>query len=54
MEDILNTQVPKKQALQIQHVQNFLKVTTLSDIVDHRGTSILSVMLYPAPAAHYE
>jgi len=54
MEDVLNAQVPKKQALQIQHVQNFLKVTTLSDIVDHRGTSILSVMLYPAPAAHYE
>jgi len=54
MEDVLNAQVPKKQALQIQHVQNFLKVTALSDIVDHRGTSILSVMLYPAPAAHYE
>jgi len=54
MEDVLNAQVPKKQALQIQHIRNFLKVTTLSDIVDHRGTSILSVMLYPAPAAHYD
>jgi len=28
MEDVLNVQVPKKQALQIQ---NFLKVTTLSE-----------------------
>jgi len=53
MEDVLNVQVPKRQALQIQHVRIFLKVTTLSDIVDHRGTSVITAMLYPAPAAQH-
>jgi len=53
MEDVLNVHVPKQQALQIQHICIFLKVNTLSDIVNHRGTSVITVMLYPAPAAHH-
>jgi len=53
MEDVLNVQVSKRQALQIQHVLIFLKVTTLSDIINHRGTSVITAMLYPAPAAQH-
>jgi len=32
----------------------FLKVTTLSDIVDHRGTHIMPAMIYPVPAIQYD
>jgi len=46
-------QVPKRQALQIQHICSFLRVTMLSNIVDHRGTSILPAMVYPAPPAKH-
>jgi len=53
MEDVLNVQVPKQQALQIQHVHIFLKVTTLSNIINHHGTSVITVMIYPAPAAQH-
>ncbi len=54
MEDVLNVQVPKKQAMQIQHIHIFLRVTTLSDIVDHHSTSVLTTMLYAAPVAQYK
>jgi len=54
MDDVLHLQVSKRQALQIQHVRLFLKVTTLSDIVDHRGTHVIPAMIYPVPAAQYE
>jgi len=53
MEDVLNVAVPKWQALQIQHVWLFLKVTTLSNIVDHQGTNIIPVMLHLVPVAQH-
>jgi len=54
MDDVLHLQVSKRQALQIQHVRLFLRVTTLSDIVDHRGTHVIPAMIYPVPAAQYD
>jgi len=54
MDDILHVQVPQRQALQIQHVRLFLNVTALSEIVDHRDTHIIPVMITPVPAAQSE
>jgi len=54
MDDVLHVQVPRRQALQIQHVRLFLNVTVLSEIVDHRGTHVLPAMIHPAPAAQHE
>jgi len=51
MDDVLDMQVPKQQAQQIQHVQLFLCITMLSEFMDHQGTHILPAMLYPAPVA---
>jgi len=54
MDDVLHVQVPRKQALQIQHIRLFLNVTVLSEIVDHRGTHIIPAMIHPVPAAQYD
>jgi len=54
MDDVLHMQVPKRQALQIQHVQLFLNVTTLSEMVDHWGTHIIPTMINPVPEVQHK
>jgi len=54
MEDVLNMQAPKWQALQIQNVHLFLQVTMISNIVDHPSTHVIPAMLNPVPAAQYD
>jgi len=53
MEDVLNMQVPKWQALQLQHVHIFLQVTMLSDIVNHCSTDVIPAILHKALAAQH-
>jgi len=54
MDDVLHLHIPKHQAIQIQHVQLFLRVNSLSDITDHCGTHIIPAMLHLAPVAQHD
>jgi len=54
MEDVLAYHLPKAQAIQIQSVRLYLRISLLSEIVDHRGTHVITAMLYLAPCAHHD
>jgi len=53
MEDVLAYHLPKTQATQIQSIHLYLRVSLLSEIIDHWGMHVMMAMLYLAPQAYH-
>jgi len=49
MEDNQGLRLKKNHAIMLNSVQTYLRVSYLSEIVDHTGTTLLPYMLQPSP-----